>query len=44
VSLGLQGGKVYEISAFYAERQSTSASLEITLPPFNSARSDCAPN
>jgi fibro-slime domain-containing protein len=42
-ALGLQDGKVYEIAVFYAQRQTTGAALKLTLPPFNTAPSECQP-
>lgn len=40
--LGLSDGGVYEIALFQAQRQSTSSSLQVTLPPSNAAPSECA--
>ena len=42
-ALGLQDGVVYEIAIFQAERQSTSSSLKVTLPPFSTSPSQCTP-
>lgn len=39
----LRSGNVYEIAVFHAERQTEGAALEITLPPFNMAPSECIP-
>ena len=40
---GLANGNVYEIAVFYAQRQTTGAALELTLPAFNTAPSVCTP-
>jgi fibro-slime domain-containing protein len=42
LALALQDGVVYEIAIFQAERQSTSSSLKLTLPPFNNSPSECS--
>jgi fibro-slime domain-containing protein len=39
--LGLQSGGVYPIDVFHAERKKDSASLRVTLPGFDSSRSEC---
>jgi len=41
---GLVPGKVYELAVFQAERQTTSSTLKISLPGFNSAPSVCTRN
>jgi fibro-slime domain-containing protein len=43
-ALGLQDGKVYQISIFHAERQTTGSSFRLTLAGFSAARSDCGAN
>jgi fibro-slime domain-containing protein len=40
-ALGLVDGGVYEIAVFQAERQTTSSTLSLTLPGFNTAPSQC---
>jgi fibro-slime domain-containing protein len=42
-NLGLQGGKVYEIAVFQAERQTNGSSYKLTLSGFNAAPTSCVP-
>jgi fibro-slime domain-containing protein len=41
--LGLIDGNVYEVAVFQAQRQSDCSSLQLTLPAFNTAPSECQP-
>ena len=40
---GLVDGKVYEVTVFQAERQTTGSSYKLTLSGFNAAPSQCSP-
>ena len=42
-TLGLVDGNVYEVAVFQAQRQSDGSSLQLTLPSFNTAPSECTP-